>query len=145
MRHCIVKITVVLIVCLISGLAFTDERITLYSQNDKPREAFILFYMASCPHCQRFDPVLKTYAKQHGIPVLAYTLDGQSLPSFPKSIIPTPAELNRFFPNGSPVVPTLFLMDFNQHKIIPVLKGEASTVQVDRRMQEIHRMGGVDE
>ena len=53
--------------------------------------------------------------------------------------------MNRFFPHGNPVIPTLFLMDFNQHKIIPVLQGEAKVYQLDRRMKQIHTMGDHDE
>ncbi len=140
MRNCILKVSVVFMACFISIAAFSDETVTVYSQNNSPREAFILFYMASCPHCQRFDPVLKAYAVKHHIPVLAYTLDGRSLPSFPQSVLPSQAEMNRFFPNGHPVVPTLFLMNLDQHKIMPVLQGEAKAYQIDQRLQQIHEL-----
>lgn len=76
----------------------------------------------------------------HHIPVLAYTLDGQSLPSFPNSALPTKSEMRRFFfPNGNPVVPTLFMMNLDQKKIFPVLQGEAKPYQLDQRMKQIHR------
>ncbi len=140
MRDLILKISVVFIACFISIAVFADEAITVYLQNNRPREAFILFYMASCPHCQRFDPVLKAYAEKHHMPVLAYTLDGRSLPSFPRSVLPSQAEINRFFPNGSPVVPTLFLMNLDQHKIMPVLQGEAKAYQLEQRLQQIHEL-----
>ena len=125
--------------------AYANETVTVYKQNNTLHEAFILFYMKSCPHCRRFDPVLKEYAVNHHIPVLAYTLDGRSLPSFPKSVLPTQSEMNRFFPDRHPVVPTLFLMNLDQHKIIPVLQGEAKAYQLDRRMQQIHAGGSSDE
>lgn len=114
------------------------------NEDSPPQEAFVLFYMASCSHCQRFDPILKRYAAQHGIPVLAYTLDGRTLPSFPNSVIPNADEIRHFFPKGNPVVPTLFLMDLTYHRIIPVLRGEASTAQLNRRLQRIHRMRADD-
>ncbi len=97
--------------------------------------AFVLFYMASCPHCQRFDPILKSYAVHHHVPVLAYTLDSRSLPSFPQSLTPSPAELRHFFPHGNVVVPTVFVMDLKHHKIEPLLQGEATAMQLDARMR----------
>ena len=50
--------------------------------------------------------------------------------------------MNHFFPVGHPVVLTLFLMDMTHHTIIPVLQGEATTVQLDRRMQHIQQWRG---
>src|SRR3990167_9278415 len=97
------------------------------------RFAFVLFYMQSCPHCQRFDPILKAFSDDHRIPVLAYTLDGKSLPSFPNSFNPTQTELLKFFPTQNPVVPTLFLMDQQTHHIYPVFQGEASRYQLSQR------------
>ncbi len=123
---------------LFSLTSVASETVRVYQSSDTPHEAFILFYMASCPHCRRFDPIVKQYASDHHLPVLAFTLDGQSLPSFPKSLLPSQAEMNRFFPDGNPVVPTLFLMDYDQHKIIPVLKGEATMSQLGERLQQIH-------
>ena len=140
MKKFLIKIVLISIVCFTSILSLADKTVRVYSQNIRPREAFILFYRASCPHCQRFDPVLKAYAVKHHIPVLAYTLDGRSLPSFPQSVLPSQAEMNRFFPNGHPVVPTLFLMNLDQHKIMPVLQGEAKTYQLDQRLQQIHAL-----
>ncbi len=140
MRKFVLKILAVYVAFFMSISVFADETVTVYSQNNRPREAFILFYMASCPHCQRFDPVLKAYAVKHHIPVLAYTLDGRSLPSFPQSVLPSQAEMNRFFPNGHPVVPTLFLINLDQHKIMPVLQGEAKAYQLDQRLQKVHEL-----
>ncbi len=135
-----IKIVFLAIACFASNLAFADEMLNRDATHTKPREAFIVFYMGRCPHCQRFDPVLKAYALKHHIPVLAYTLDGRSLPSFPQSVLPSQAEMNRFFPQGNAVVPTLFLMNFAQHKIFPVLQGEASMHQLEARLQTVHAM-----
>ena len=143
MRRILLKIGVIFyLLCGLSLCVFARETVSVYTQNNAPREAFILFYLSSCPHCQRFDPVLREYAEQHHIPVLAYTLDGKSLPSFPRSVLPTPAEKHRFFPNGNAVVPTLFLMNFDQHKIMPVLQGEANPNQLARRMKRLRAMEG---
>ena len=107
--------------------------------NAEPK-AFVLFYMASCPHCRRFVPKLKHYAVAHHIPVLAYTLDNQQLPSFPHSFTPTRAEIHKFFQGRAVVAPTLYLMDLSQHKIMPVLQGEATIYQLNKRMQQLQQL-----
>lgn len=107
------------------------------TQNNHARFAFVLFYMSSCPHCQRFDPILQSFSAQNHVPVLAYTLDGKSLPSFPNSVNPNQSELLKFFPDKNPVVPTLFLMDEANHKIYPVLQGEATMDQLSMRFSQI--------
>jgi hypothetical protein len=99
--------------------------------------AFILVYMSTCPHCQRFDPIVKDYVTSHHIPILAYTLNGITLPSFQDSVTPTQAEIQKLFPNGSPVVPALFVVDLKNHAIIPALTGEASAAQLHDRMIQI--------
>lgn len=101
------------------------------------RFAFILFYLHSCPHCQRFDPILRDFSQNNRIPVLAYTLDGQALPSFPDSVTPTQSEVLKFFPTKNPVVPTLFLMDKKTHLIYPVLQGEATKTQLSQRVDQL--------
>lgn len=101
------------------------------------RFAFVLFYMSTCSHCQRFDPILKSFSSENHIPVLAYTLDGNSLPSFPNSFTPTKNEVLKFFPTENPVVPTLFLMDEKTHRIYPMMKGEATLDQLSQRFDQI--------
>lgn len=104
---------------------------------DDNRFAFVFFYMSSCPHCQRFDPILKQFSVTNHISVLAYTLDGNSLPDFSHSFNPTQNELLKFFPTQSPVVPTLFLMDQAKHRIYPMMQGEATMNQLSERFSEL--------
>lgn|SRR3989338_5034464 len=107
------------------------------STNSDNRYALILFYLHSCPHCQRFDPIVKKFSEDHRIPVLPYTLDGESLPSFPNSVSPSNAEILKFFQTQNPVVPTLFLMDQKTHRIYPVLQGEATQTQLSQRLTQL--------
>ncbi|MEO1944256.1 MAG: conjugal transfer protein TraF [Candidatus Thioglobus sp.] len=104
-------------------------------------KAFVLFYKSTCPHCRRFDPILKQYAVAHGIPVLAYTIDGSNLPSFPNSIYPTKAEVEQFFPQQQIEVPALFIMDIKNKRILPVMKGEATYKQLSGRVKQIIDLG----
>ena len=133
------------ILCLVSSISFANETVEVYSSNQAHHEAFVLFYLSSCIHCKRFEPVLKHYAQSHELPILAYTLDGKSLAGFPKSVYPSSAEMNRFFPRHHPVAPALFLMDLDRHTISPVLEGEATAYQLDSRMHQLHSLGGAYE
>lgn len=115
----------------------SNMNVQTHERESKNRFAFILFYMSTCQHCQRFDPILKEFSSENHIPVLAYTLDGNSLPSFPNSFTPTKNELLKFFPTGNPVVPTLFLMDQKTHRIYPMLRGEATQDQLSQRFAQV--------
>lgn len=128
---------IVSLLCLLSISCFADETITVYEDNHLPKKALVLFYLASCPHCRRFAPIVKTYAMQHHMVVLAYRLHGVSLPSFPDSVTPTPDEIAHFFPEGNVIVPTLFLIDPQRQQIIRVLQGEATAEQLAQRIEEI--------
>ena len=105
--------------------------------------AFVLFYMSNCPHCQRFDPVLKRYADENHIPVLAYTFNGKSLPSFPNSFTPNQDEVRHFFGNKAPVAPSLFLVNRDTQKIFTLLVGEANINQLNQRVLEVLSQEGV--
>lgn len=106
-------------------------------KNQENRFAFVLFYMGTCPHCQRFDPVLKAFSSESHIPVLPYTLDAKALPSFPNSFTPTRNEIQKFFPTDNPVVPILFLMDQKTRRIYPMIRGEATGAQLSQRFNQL--------
>jgi type-F conjugative transfer system pilin assembly thiol-disulfide isomerase TrbB len=114
-----------------------NAKIDINQNKSENRFAFVLFYMSTCPHCQRFDPILKVFGVENHIPILSYTLDGNALPSFPNSFTPTKNEVLKFFPSENPVVPTLFLMDQKTHRIYPVLRGEATQEQLSHRFEQL--------
>ena len=43
----------------------------------------VFVFRSDCPFCHRFAPVLKRFAQQHGLAVLAVSLDGGTLPEYP--------------------------------------------------------------
>ena len=71
------------------------------------RYALILFYRASCPHCQRFVPVIKQFSDQYGFRVYPYTVNGKSLPAFPNSMAMTNNISETFFSSANFMVPSL--------------------------------------
>ena len=153
-----VLMTEMLIFVLIAALAFSSVKTakaegmesqaaqTIQSNDDANHHsshhtshyAFVLFYMGSCPHCQHFDPVLKEEAEMLNIPVYPFTLDGQSLPSFPDSATPTQDILKSFFGEKSTVtVPTLFLINVNNLHTYPVSQGELTQEELSNRLLQL--------
>ncbi len=122
---------------MLSNDSNTNVSMNENESTNENRFAFVLFYMSTCPHCQRFDPILKVFSTSNHIPVLAYTLDGNALPSFPNSFTPTKNEVSKFFSNEAPVVPTLFLMDQKTHRIYPMMRGEAAQYQLSERYVQL--------
>ena len=79
---------------------------------------FILFYRSTCPHCQRFDPILKQFSDITGIRVVAFTTDGVALPAFPNSVPVSRQVIAQYFGQGAQIfVPTLFLLNTDSHKL----------------------------
>jgi type-F conjugative transfer system pilin assembly thiol-disulfide isomerase TrbB len=101
---------------------------------DMSQYAVVLFMQAHCQYSAKFDPLLKTWADQHGIKVWAYTLDGGGDPSFPvpliprksdpRSTVPIADEIMTFFGNGLPIAtPTAFMVNVNTLKAYPLTQG----------------------
>ena len=46
----------------------------------------VLFFLfrSDCPYCQQFAPLLKSFEQRFGLPVFAISLDGGTLPEFPR-------------------------------------------------------------
>ena len=64
MRHPVTIIISGLLMLVSSSCVVATTTRRVYNRH-RPSEAFVLFYSASCPHCQRFDPILKRYAVSH--------------------------------------------------------------------------------
>lgn len=101
---------------------------------DMSQYAVVLFMQAHCQYSAKFDPLLKTWADQHGIKVWAYTLDGGGDSSFPvpliprksdpRSTVPIADEIMTFFGNGLPIAtPTAFMVNVNTLKAYPLTQG----------------------
>jgi type-F conjugative transfer system pilin assembly thiol-disulfide isomerase TrbB len=101
---------------------------------DMSQYAVVLFMQAHCQYSAKFDPLLKSWADQHGIKVWAYTLDGGGDPAFPvpliprksdpRSTVPIADEIMTFFGNGLPIAtPTAFMVNVNTLKAYPLTQG----------------------
>ena len=120
-----------------SANTIDNHKITNKISSLKNHYQFVLFYRASCPHCRRFDPILKEYAENTGTKVVAFTLDGVSLPSFPNSIPVSRRILEQYFGNNEILVPTLFLLNKKNLHAYPVSVGELNYYELASRINNL--------
>lgn len=103
--------------------------------NVNKRFAFVLFYRSTCPHCQRFDPVVKQFSSDFGFKVYAYTTDGHSLPSFPHSMPMTESVEKTFFNSPQIEVPSLFLINVKTMRAYLIDQGEMNYQDLNVRVK----------
>ena len=69
------------------AIAAFDERLretdTAAVRKLAATHGLVFVFRSDCPFCHRFAPVLKRFAQQHGLAVLAVSLDGGTLPEYP--------------------------------------------------------------
>jgi conjugal transfer pilus assembly protein TraF len=100
------------------------------------------FYRSTCPYCQRFAPIVKTFSETYGIPVVPITTDGIALPEFPDSQVDA-GQSARFHVGAEPA---LFTVDPYHHQATPVSYGLLSESELRARilMIAVHAKGGTE-
>ena len=93
------------------------------------------FYKWSCPYCRKFSPILKLFEREHGLRVLAVTLDGRALPSYPHPR--TDLALARRL--GVTTVPSVYLVHLRTNKVITVTNGMLGYRQLQERVYILTR------
>lgn len=88
------------------------------------------FFRSDCPYCHAFAPVLKAFEAQHGLQVVAISVDGGSMPGFPQARrdngIATTLQVSQ--------VPALFLAQPASGTINPIGFGVLSESQLLERI-----------
>ncbi|HAU1387071.1 TPA: conjugal transfer protein TraF [Legionella pneumophila] len=124
------------IALFLSGILCT---FTVFAGNTESFEAiakkqgFFFFYSSSCPHCQRFAPVLQAFSKRYGFKVLAISADGGFLPDFPDAVMDE-GQLRNF---EVTVFPSLFLVNPANHSASLVTEGNIDEAELSRRILKI--------
>jgi conjugal transfer pilus assembly protein TraF len=91
------------------------------------------FFRSDCPYCHEFAPTLAHFAQETGIKVFPVTLDGGSLPDFPR-----PKKDNGMAATlGVTSWPALFLGEPAKGVITPVGFGVMSDTELAERLSEI--------
>ena len=99
---------------------------------------FVIFYRASCPHCQRFAPILNQFSNQNGFLVESVATDGIISAYYPHGIKMTPELKEAFFGRSSDTaVPALFLLNRQNGHVYPISQGELSWEELNTRMEEL--------
>ncbi|KTD66476.1 conjugative transfer protein [Legionella santicrucis] len=94
----------------------------------------VLFFSNQCPHCVSFAPVVKQYAQINHLSIEPITLNGQTLPEFPKAQFATQEMIDLAY-QGKPVVyPALFLANIKKHTLYPVSFGEMTYSELSERI-----------
>lgn len=96
-------------------------------------QGFFFFYSSSCPHCQRFAPQLKQFSEQYGFKVVAISIDGGYLPSFPDAVVDN-GQKHSF---GVTLLPSLFLVNPTLHRAALVTEGAVSNEELITRLLKL--------
>ena len=100
----------------------------------KNHYAIVLFFRSTCPHCQRFTPVLKAVAQKLHLYVYPYSTDGGTLPAYPAPLYAT-GEVRRLFFQGIPdVVPSIFMINTHTLGFHLLAQGEISKADLIREL-----------
>lgn len=106
-----------------------DAAIELFKQ----QYGLFFFYKSTCPYCQRFAPILSSFAARNGITIIPITLDGISLPSFPHSKTDT-GQAQQFH---VAMTPALFAVNPYTQKAFPVAYGLTSETELRDNIYKI--------
>lgn len=111
-----------------------DSKVKMLSEN----YYFVYIFKASCPHCKKFAPVLKSFADEFHVRVKSYSFDGSPALDFTAAPL-TPELFKTFYVDGNykPSVPALFLVNNHTHEAFAVLFGEAEPYELSQRVDKL--------
>ena len=97
-------------------------------------ERYGLIYLghAGCAGCKVFGPLLRAFAKRHGLDVLAVSLSGEALEGWPEAV-PDNGRAGRLGLGNAPV-PALVLFDTKTKRVLPVGFGVMAEDQMAERI-----------
>jgi len=94
------------------------------------KHGLFYFFRQSCPYCQQFSPILKSFAKRYGFHVTAISLDGGTSPGFPNPR-PDNGAAQRL---GVTTVPAVYLVQPNTRSVQPVAFGLLGPSELEQRV-----------
>ncbi len=103
--------------------------------------AMVLFYESTCPHCQRFTPIVADVAEHEQIKLYAFTMNGGTLPAVAAETAPAQdAIINNFYQSApSHEVPAVFLVNVDTMAFLPVSIGEEPEDQFVMQLQQAYQ------
>lgn len=111
-----------------------NKKETMLSEN----YYFVYLYKSTCPHCQKFAPILKSFADAYHIKTKAYGFDDGPISEFPSEHL-TPEIFKTFYVDGNykPTVPALFLVNKHTNEAYAVLFGDAEPYELSQRVDKL--------
>lgn len=61
----------------------TQNRIQAFSKH----QGLFFFFSSRCEYCKIFAPIVKAFAEQYGVSILAISMDGQGIAEFPQFVL----------------------------------------------------------
>jgi len=108
----------------------SDVENTVRNIND--RYGVFFLFSGSCPHCHRYSPILKAFQQKYGISIIAVSMDGGSLPEWPKFMVNRGQIARMGIDNNT--VPATLLFDKKTRKIIPIGFGVLAHSELEERI-----------
>ncbi|MCS5712875.1 conjugal transfer protein TraF [Candidatus Berkiella aquae] len=87
------------------------------------------FYKSSCPYCERFSPILRTFGDRYKIKILAISLDGKATKGF--NIFKSDNGIAEKW--GIIQVPAIYAVSPLQDEVIPIAFGLISRSELEQR------------
>ncbi|NJM44656.1 MAG: conjugal transfer protein TraF [Brachymonas sp.] len=88
------------------------------------------FFRGDCPYCHAMAPTLKMLEQQHGLKIIAISMDGGSLPQFPRAV----KDAGQSQQIGVKSVPSFFLVKPSDRSIYPLGTGVISYTDLEDRI-----------
>ena len=96
----------------------------------------ILFFARSdCHFCHDQAPLLKSFSKQYGLPILAVSMDGGAIPLFPDAKPDNGISIMASNGQGINIVPMVFLIERATNKTIPLGSGVIAVQDLAERIR----------
>jgi conjugal transfer pilus assembly protein TraF len=95
----------------------------------------MFFFRGDCPYCHQQAPVLKMLEAQYGLPVLAVSMDGGSMPQFPNAKLDNGIAMQVSAGRGISTVPALFLVNRQTHESVAVGSGILAMDEIVERVR----------
>ncbi|HQS93103.1 MAG TPA: type-F conjugative transfer system pilin assembly protein TraF [Alphaproteobacteria bacterium] len=89
------------------------------------------FFSSKCGYCKAFAPIVKSFSKKYGWQVLAISMDGTTLPEFPKAQNDNGSASSL----GIKTLPTLLAVEPKSGQVIPLSYGLSTHDQIEDRIR----------
>jgi len=91
------------------------------------------FFRESCPYCQQFSPILKSFAKRHGFHITAISMDGGPTPGFDDFRLDNGTATRL----GVQTVPAVYLVEPKSRSVQPVSFGLLGPTELEERIYSL--------